>query len=208
MPTGLSGTTVLKDNHNCTINFSPTINYHGASSSWTSPPGLPQQPKYSGTDGEDEEELKRLGRQQLLREARAKDPSLLAERAENRETALRNTLQHTGLQLEDHLLARLLHNFHRICEQFDHDDFGIGHHGHPGSAAEIAGGTETRHTGKSTSATPTSSATTTTQAAASHTIPNPWYEWRLASARTASITPVTGKLDHLLAAVPVQSTGG
>ena len=68
-----------------------------------SPPGLPQQPKYSGIDGEDEEELNRLGRQQLLREARAKDPALLAERAENRETALRNTLQHTGLQLEDHL---------------------------------------------------------------------------------------------------------
>ena len=51
VPTGLSGPTILNDNHNCAINFSPTINYHGASSSWTSPPGLPQQPKYFGTDG-------------------------------------------------------------------------------------------------------------------------------------------------------------
>ena len=54
-PTGRGEATIVEDNHNCTVNFSPTIHYAGSPPSWINPPGLlPQRPKHAGTDEEAE----------------------------------------------------------------------------------------------------------------------------------------------------------
>ena len=96
--TGQSGTTMVSNNHNCTINLSPTFNYAGIMppTPWTSSTGPTHwlgygadQAKLGGTEeGEGGEELKgsELGQreQQLPRETEEEDPALIALRYDSR----------------------------------------------------------------------------------------------------------------------------